>query len=396
MRVLVLNAGSSSLKAAVLEPPDRTVVAAASADLGADATRGPDLTGAVGRILDDLQSGGIEPDTIEAVGHRVVHGGTRYTGPTRVDEALLSAIEALAALAPLHNTVAAASIRAAQNAMPAVPHVAAFDTAFHATLPREAIAYAVPRAWAADWGIRRFGFHGLAVQWVARRTAELLDRPDTGLRIVVAHLGSGCSVTAVDRGRSVDTSMGMTPLEGLVMGTRAGSIDPGILLALLRDGRRRLAQLADDLDHRSGLLGLSGRSADIRELLTAEADGDDAARLALTVFVRRAAAGIAAAATSLSGVDAIAFSGGIGEHSAAVRRRIVERLGVLGVGPLPDESPDADGADTASDRVISDGPPAVVRVAAREDVVIAESVVRVLGQVPGRPASRLRPRLRSG
>lgn len=379
VRVLVLNAGSSTLKGSVLDPPDQQVLAASSVDLGADATRGQDLAGAVAGVLDDLRSDGIDPTTIGAVGHRVVHGGARYARPTRVDDAVLAEIEALAALAPLHNRIAAVAIRAAQHAFPDLPHIAVFDTAFHATLPQEAIAYAVPRAWSEEWGIRRFGFHGLAVSWAARRTAELLDRPVSDVRIVVAHLGSGCSVTAVDGGRSVDTSMGMTPLEGLVMGTRAGSLDPGILIRMLREGRRSLDELADDLDHRSGLLGLSGRSADVRVLLAAEARGDDAARLALAVFVRRAAAGIAAAATTLPSVDAISFSGGIGEHSAEIRSRIVQRLGVLGVAPLPDEPADADGASTRSDRVVSDGPPAVVRVAAREDVVIAKCVVDALG-----------------
>lgn len=379
MRVLVLNPGSSSLKANVLDPPDRTVLAGTTVELALDVTSQQDMAGPIARVLSDLETAGLDPATIRAVGHRVVHGGTRHTRPTRVDDAVLAAIEDLADLAPLHNTIAAAGIRAARKALPGVPQVAAFDTAFHATLPDDATAYAVPRAWAHDWGIRRFGFHGLAVEWAARRTAELLERPLTELRIVVAHLGSGCSVTAVEGGRSVDTSMGMTPLEGLVMGTRAGSLDPGILLRVLREERRSLDQVADDLEHRSGLLGLSGRSADVRELLTAEARGDDAARLALAVFVRRAAAGIAAAATTMSGLDAITFSGGIGEHSAPIRARIAQRLEVFGVPKLRDEPADVDDAGTSSDRIISAGRPAIVRVAAREDVVIAEAVDSLLG-----------------
>jgi acetate kinase len=379
--VLVLNTGSSSLKATVLDPPDRSVLAATSVDLGDDVTRGQDPVGAVARALDHLGVAGVDVARIGSVGHRVVHGGVRFAGPTVVDDGVLAAIEDLAVLAPLHNAVAAATIRAAQDALPGATHVAVFDTAFHATLPSEAIAYAVPQSWARDWGIRRFGFHGLAVEWASRRTAELLGRAPAELRIAVAHLGSGCSVTAVEGGRSVDTSMGMTPLEGLVMGTRAGSLDPGILLALLRDGRRSLVELTDDLDHRSGLLGLSGRSADVRELLEAETRGDSAARLALAVFVRRAAAGVAAAATALSGLDAVTFSGGIGENSAVIRGRIAERLGVLGVRRLPKEPSDADAGGTASDRVIDqrEGRPAIVRVAAREDVVIAEAVVNLLG-----------------
>jgi acetate kinase len=383
VRVLVLNAGSSTLKAAVLDPPSRTVVGAATVGLGADASRGQDLSAAVGQALAELSHDGVDVAGIRYVGHRVVHGGTALTQATVVDDAVLAEIDRLVPLAPLHNAVAAASIRAAQVALPLATHVAVFDTAFHAPLPSDAVAYAVPRAWSRDWGIRRFGFHGLAVEWAVRRSAELLERPAGELRIVVAHLGSGCSVTAVDRGRSVDTSMGMTPLEGLVMGTRAGSLDPGILLALLRDGRRTLDELAEDLDHRSGLLGLSARSADVRELLAAEAEGDEAAGLALAVFIRRAAAGIAAAGSSLSAIDAIVFSGGMGEHSAPIRSRIAERLAVLGVPALPAERAGIDDRATESDRVIVVGPPNVLRVAAREDIVIAEAARAAVGPPEG-------------
>jgi acetate kinase len=255
--------------------------------------------------------------------------------------------------------------------------VAAFDTAFHARLPADAVRYAVPARWAAEWGVRRYGFHGLSVEWSTLRASELLARPTAELSIVVAHLGSGCSVTAVEGGRSVDTSMGMTPLEGLVMGTRAGSLDPGILLALLRDGRLTPAELAEDLDHRAGLLGLSGRSADVRELLSAEADGDEAARLALAVFVRRAAAGIAAAATALSRLDAIVFTAGIGEHSTEIRSRILGRLGALGIASdaaSGSRHPEAVTGDWSVERRSG---PAILRIAAREDVVIAAAAAGI-------------------
>jgi acetate kinase len=374
VRVLVLNPGSSTLKAVVLEPPGRDPLAAIEVGRGADASRASDRSGVVSEALAALAADGVARATIEAVGHRVVHGGERLTEPVRIDDAVLATIDDLAELAPLHNPVAADTIRAAMALLPDVPHAAAFDTAFHATLPPEAARYAVPLAWHAAWGVRRYGFHGLSVAWSTRRAGELLDRPPASLRLVVAHLGSGCSVTAVDGGRSVHTSMGMTPLEGLVMGTRAGSLDPGILLALLRDGRRDPDGLADDLDHRSGLLGLSGRSADVRELLAAEAGADEAARLALAVFVRSAAAGIAAAATALPTLDALVFTAGIGEHAAALRQRIVARLGVLGLAPLPDEDPTADAGATELDRVLAAGAgPSVLRVAAREDLVIAEA-----------------------
>jgi acetate kinase len=391
VRVLVLNPGSSTLKAVVLEPPGRDPLAAIEVGRGDDASRAADRTAVVAKALDALAADGVAADTIDAVGHRVVHGGVRLTAAALVDDAVLAAIDAASELAPLHNPVAADTIRAARTLLP-VPHVATFDTAFHATLPAEAIRYAVPDPWSAEWGVRRFGFHGLSVAWSTRRVGELLERPPSGLGLVVAHLGSGCSVTAVDGGRSVQTSMGMTPLEGLVMGTRAGSLDPGILLALLRDGRRTAEELADDLDHRSGLLGLSGRSADIRELLAAEAEGDEPARLALAVFVRSAAAGIAAAATALPALDALVFTGGIGEHSGPIRQRIVARLGVLGLGPLPDVEAAEDGGSSERDRPLSTGPkPRVLRVAAREDIVIADATVDLIAAGPARPGRAGRP-----
>ena len=266
LRVLVLNPGSSTLKAAVLEPPGRGALATATVEWGADATLASGRAAGVASVLGAVEAAGVERASIDAVGYRVVHGGTRFVDPALIEDATVDAIEELAELAPLHNRIAAETIRAARQALPGIPHVAAFDTAFHAGLPPAGYRYPVPEAWFRDWGIRRFGFHGLSVAWSVARTAELLGRPVDGLRLVIAHLGSGCSVTAVDDGRSVDTSMGMTPLEGLMMGTRAGSIDPGILLALLRDGRATVAELEDVLDHRSGLLGLSGRSADVRIL----------------------------------------------------------------------------------------------------------------------------------
>jgi len=384
VRVLVLNPGSSSLKAAILEPPGRTPLASAEVERGADASRLGDAAAAVARALEALSAAGISRADVHVVGYRVVHGGVEFGDPVVIDDRIVAVIDELAALAPLHNPVAAATIRAGREALPAAVHVATFDTAFHAGLPEDAIRYALPSDW-PDWGIRRYGFHGLSVQWATLRAAELLERPSAAVGLVVAHLGSGCSVTAVDGGRSVDTSMGMTPLEGLVMGTRAGSIDPGILLSLLGDGRRTVNQLADDLDHRSGLLGLSGRSADVRELLAAEGEGDEAARLALAVIVRRAAAGIAAAATALARLDGIAFTGGIGEHSGEIRRRILARLEPLGV--LRDVAAGAGRTDasTSGDWVIAGRTgPAVLGIAAREDLVIAEAAAQLARMNVGR------------
>jgi acetate kinase len=388
VRILVLNPGSSTLKAVALEPPARDPLAAIEVDRGADASRAGDPGGAVRAVMARLADRGIAAQSIEAVGYRVVHGGQRFTEPVLVDDGVVADIDALAELAPLHNPVAAETIRAGRALLPGRPHVAAFDTAFHAALPPDAIRYAVPEHWSTDWGVRRYGFHGLSVAWSVQRSAELLARPSSDLRLVVAHLGSGCSVTAVDGCRSVQTSMGMTPLEGLVMGTRAGSLDPGILLDLLRTGRRSPADLADDLDHRSGLLGLSGRSADTRDLLAAEAAGDEAARLALAVFVRAAASGIAAAATALPAIDGLVFTGGIGEHAGPIRRRIVARLAVLGIGPLADVDAGDDDGSTERDRPLGTDGPTVLRLAAREDLVIADATVALSGQPDEATTSR--------
>jgi acetate kinase len=373
VRVLVLNPGSSSLKVSVLEPPDRATIATAALDWGADASRTSGRTSAVSAVRDALDAAGVAMSSIDAVGYRVVHGGSRFTGPVVIDDGVVGAIDELASFAPLHNRVAAQTIRAFREKLPDLTHVAAFDTSFHASLPPAGYRYPVPDDWFRTWGIRRFGFHGLSVAWSIERAAELLARPAGALRLVVAHLGSGCSVTAVDAGLSVDTSMGMTPLEGLMMGTRAGSIDPGVILDLLRRDRLSLSQVADVLDHGSGLLGVSGRSSDVRELLAAEAAGDTAAALALELFVRRAAAGIAASATVLPVLDAVVLTGGIGEHSGPIRARIVDGLVVLGIRKIRD-------IELREDALLGepDDRPAVLRVAAREDVVVANSVRALL------------------
>jgi acetate kinase len=358
MRVLVLNPGSSNLKASVLSPPDgarefdRTIPWAGDGPQdGAPAT--------VDAIVDAVGP------PIDAVGYRVVHGGQRFTSPVRLDDEAVSAIEALADLAPLHNPLAVATIRAARRRLPSARHVAAFDTAFHASLPEVAHRYPVPDRWWAS-GIRRFGFHGLSVDWSVQRASALLGRPAASLQLVVAHLGGGCSVTAVAGGRSVDTSMGMTPLEGLMMGTRAGSIDPGIIFRLLREGRTA-DELEADLEQRSGLVGIAG-TADVQQLVTDAGRGDDRARLAIDLFVRRAAAGIAAAATTLDQIDAIVFTGGIGEHATTVRASICARLhGVVLGGPDREDEDDAVLGTRSG--------PAVLRVHAREDAVIARQVL---------------------
>ena len=368
MRVLVLNAGSSSLKGSIVDSVDLAAIAKDEVSLGADATQRRGLERTVRSLLGTL---GVEG--IAAVGHRVVHGGTKFRSAVRVDDRVLKAIEALAEFAPLHNRLAAAAIRAARSVLPDVPQVGAFDTAFHATLSEEQFLYPVPWRWHRAYGIRRFGFHGLSVEWSTWRAAELLGRPAAVLALVVAHLGSGCSVTAVLNGRSVATSMGLTPMEGLMMGTRSGSIDPGILLYMLRTRRAGWRELETALDHESGLVGVSGRAAGMRELEKAAGEGNARARLAIDMFVSRAAAGIASAATALPRLDALVFTGGIGEHSPSIRSAIAGRLAPLGLGAIP-------ATDVRNDAVISrpGGTVGVLRIEAREDAVIARQTAELL------------------
>ncbi len=356
----MLNAGSSTLKASVLAQRSEHADASVTVPM-----RGvSDAHDALGRVLRAIVAAGVDLATVGSVGHRVVHGGSIFTRTTAIDDGVLGRIRELARLAPLHNPVAAEVIDAARAALPCVPHAAAFDSAFHATLPKEAYLYALPYEWYSEWGYRRYGFHGLSVAWSAERAANLLARDDLG--VVVAHLGAGCSVSAVWQGRSVSTTMGMTPLEGLVMGTRAGSVDPGVLLAAQRDHGLDARALEDVLERRSGLFGLTGRTADMRELLALAAT-DERAALAIAVFERSAAAAIAAAATALPRTDAVVFTAGIGEHAASIRAGIVRRLAAIGV-PSVDEVP------SEGDRVLVAGRVAVLVVVAREDVVVAREV----------------------
>ncbi|MHA6624962.1 acetate/propionate family kinase [Pseudonocardia sichuanensis] len=360
VRTLVVNAGSSSVKIALLDGDE--VVTRESVDPG-------DAEDALGKALGQ---------GIDAVGHRVVHGGTRFTGPVVVDDDVVAGIEALRDMAPLHQGPALDALRHARAALPDVPQVACFDTAFHTTIPAAAHTYAVPRRWRDELGVRRYGFHGLAHEWAARRAAELVDRPPEQLRTVTAHLGSGASLCAVDRGRSVDTTMGFTPTAGLVMGTRSGDLDPSVPPYVVRDGLDA-SDVATALDRESGLQALAGAS-DLRDVL-AGVDADEAdAVLALDVWVHRARGLVAAMAAALGGVDVLAFSGGVGEHQPRMRAAIVDGLGFLGLA-LDAGRNAASGGDGEVDAVIgADGcPGAVVVLEAREDLVIAEQVRGLLG-----------------
>jgi acetate kinase len=300
---------------------------------------------------------------VAGVVHRVVHGGPRLHEPVLIDDEVRAELERATELAPLHNGPALEAIDRARAELPDVPHVAVFDTAFHATIPAEAATYALPRRWREEWEVRRYGFHGLSVAWSAERVAVP--------RLVVCHLGGGCSVTAVLDGRSVDTTMGFTPLEGVPMATRPGSIDPEILLFLLRHGAESPEGLEQALEHESGLLALGGSSR-VEEL---QGSDDPGAKLALGVFCYRVGTAVAAMTAALGGLDALVFTAGIGEGSALVRERVCERLGHLGVRLDPAANaaarPDAD--VTAPDATVR-----IWVVHAREEVVAARAARRLL------------------
>ena len=316
---------------------------------------------------------------VDAAGHRVVHGGSRFTGPLLLGDAADRALADLADLAPLHNPPSLEAVHRLRALRPGLPQVACFDTAFHARMPAAAATYALPRDWREGLGIRRFGFHGLSHAWATRRAAALLGRPVADLRLVTAHVGAGASLAAVAGGRSVDTTMGFTPLEGLVMATRSGSVDPGAVLWAQRHRGLSAEEVEDVLERRSGLLGLSGISGDLREVTAAAAAGHADARLAYDVYVHRLRAGVAAMAGALGGLDALVFTGGAGEASPALRVDACRGLGFLG---LHLEEPAAGNGDreAAADRILSRpaGRAAVLVVRAREDLEIDRHVRELL------------------
>ena len=345
MRLLIVNAGSSSLKLRLLD--GETV---------ADERDVEDWPGDTAPLAEFAASA--HPD---AVVHRVVHGG-EYDGAVVVDDEVVRRLAELVPLAPLHQPRALELI----DAVPAATTVACFDTSFHRSLPPAASTYALPGRWRERWGLRRYGFHGLSHAYVARRTAELLGREVP--RLVSCHLGSGASVCAIQDGRSVDTSMGFTPVEGLVMATRSGSVDPGLIVWLLTEGGLSADEVGDALEHRSGLLGLTGRTGDLREIQDAD---DETSRVAFEVYVHRIAGEVARMVAALSGVDAITFTGGVGEHSEPVRRAVLDRLRWLGVDAAPAGEPDT--VLSASSSAV-----AVCLVTSREDLEMVRQTTELL------------------
>ena len=360
-RVLVINAGSSTLKLGLLDGDDGVV--ASTTIEGRDRLE----TSAVQAFVADLEG-------VDAVGHRVVHGGATYRHPTVVDGDVQAAIEAATSLAPLHQPAALAALRAVGDLLPQVPAVACFDTGFHATLPPAAATYALPAEWRERWGLGRYGFHGLSHAYAARRAAEMVGR-HSGLRVVTCHLGAGASLCAVVDGRSVDTTMGFTPLEGLVMATRSGSVDPGLLLWLLRHSGLSVEEVTSGLEQRSGLAGLTGGTGDMRDVVAAVARGEAAAVLALEVWLHRLRREIAAMAAAAAGLDALVFTGGIGEHQSGVRAATVAGLAFLGVA-IDHARNDAATGDT--DVSAADATVRTFVITSREDIEIARQTRNAL------------------
>lgn len=408
MKVLVLNCGSSSVKfqlvetdeAKAAEGTDRALARGAVENIGGTAILRYEAEGrepvreaaeilehkiAVERVLALLtrEGTGVLADRreVEAVGHRVVHGGERFKSSVRIDDAVLRAIEEAFDIAPLHNPPNVKGYRAARGLLPDVPQVAVFDTSFHQTMEPRAFLYALPYVLYQRHGIRRYGFHGTSHRYVSRRLAELVGRPeDPALRVVTCHLGNGCSLTAVRGGRSVDTSMGFTPLEGLVMGTRSGDLDPAILLHVAGKEELGASEVGALLNKHSGLLGISGLSNDMRKLLEAEAGGNARAALAVEIFCYRLRKYVAAYVGALGGLDALAFAGGIGENAPSVRARALDGLAVMG---LFVDAQRNEGAGRGEAEISPPGSPCrVFVVPTNEELLIARDTCCI---VEGRP-----------
>ena len=393
MGILVLNTGSSSLKFSLFDDKAREADVEGEVDWhgqdhpaelvvcrdGQPEQRSPcdahepgaAATLAIRTVKDTLDSG----RKIAAIGHRIVHGGSRFRESARIDSALEAELDHLTELAPLHNPPALKAIAAAKAEEPGVPQVAVFDTSFFADLPRSAAIYPTPWEWHEDFGIRRYGFHGISHAYCAGRAAEILGRDPLGLRLVICHLGNGCSASAVRGGVAIDTTMGFTPLTGLMMGTRSGSVDPGILLYLMKERGLTADQIDDSLNHASGLLGVSGVSADYRKVESAANAGNDRAKLALEIYAARVRSAIGAFAATLGGVDALVFAAGVGENSATLRLAACEGLDFLGIR-LDLTRNAAHPRDT--DIAEANSPTRILVIHTREDLMIAREVLRLV------------------
>lgn len=389
MRILTLNAGSSSLKFSLIETDGEQTVVKGSAEWAGVPTRytfsaadadtirldpdWSDVTQAVRRVSSDMRR--MTTGDIAAVAHRVVHGGTRFTKPVLITEEVEASLRELVSLAPLHNPCSLEGIAAARQEFSDLPHVAVFDTAFHATLAPEAYTYPVPYEWTEKWNVRRFGFHGLSHAYCAARASEILNRPLSVIRVIVAHLGHGASLAAIRDGKSIETTMGFTPLEGLMMATRSGSIDPGLVLHMAREYGLSANGLDRILNHESGLLGVSGVSADMRKVQQAAESGNDRASLAIAIYVHRLRQAIGAMAAPLGGLDALVFTGGVGEHAAAIRAATCDPLAFLGL----ELDPVANAAAT-TDAIISakESQAQIMVVATNEELMLGRQAMTVV------------------
>ncbi|KEK21846.1 acetate kinase [Bacillus gaemokensis] len=348
-KIIAINAGSSSLKFQLFEMPSETVLTkglverigledsiftiTVNGEKQKEVTNIPDHAVAVNMLLNKLTENGIVKslDEIGGIGHRVVHGGEKFADSVLITDQVLADIEDLSDLAPLHNPANVVGIKAFQEVLPNVPAVAVFDTAFHQTMPESAFLYSLPYEYYEKFGIRKYGFHGTSHKYVTERAAELLGRPLESLRLLSCHLGNGASIAAVEGGKSIDTSMGFTPLAGVTMGTRSGNLDPALIPYIMEKTGQTVEEVVNVLNKKSGMLGLTGYSSDLRDIIAKEEEGDERAKVALDVFVSRIHKYIGSYAARMKGVDAIIFTAGVGENSAIVRERVLEGLEFMGV-----------------------------------------------------------------
>ena len=397
MKILVINCGSSSLKYQLIDSLTENVLAKGICErikldgVLTHQTTGkdkitveepmPDHEAAVNlviRMLTDRDMGAIASlDEIDAVGHRVVHGGEKFASSAVIDDKVLGAIEECNDLAPLHNPANLIGIRACQNLIPGIPQVAVFDTAFHQTMPEYAYTYGIPYEYYEKYKIRRYGFHGTSHSFVSKRAAELLDRDIKDTKIVVCHLGGGASICAVEGGKSVDTTMGLTPLEGITMGTRSGNIDPAIIEFIAKKENKSIFEIMDILNKKSGVYGISGVSSDFRDLDKGIAEGNKRCETAMNVFCYQAAKFIGGYAAAMNGIDAIVFTAGVGENNATARRLTCERLKYLGI-TLDEESNKLRGEEVKIST--DDSKVAVYVIPTNEELAIARETVELCGK----------------
>lgn len=391
-KIIAINAGSSSLKFQLFEMPSEAVLTkglveriglndavftiSVNGEKQTEVREIPDHSVAVQILVDKLLSQGIieSYDEITGVGHRVVHGGEKFADSVLITDETLAEIEALSDLAPLHNPANVVGIKAFQAILPNIPAVAVFDTAFHQTMPEKSFLYSLPYEYYENYGVRKYGFHGTSHKYVSERAAELLGRPVEQLRLISCHLGNGASIAAIEGGKSIDTSMGFTPLAGVAMGTRSGNIDPALIPFIMEKTGKTADEVLNVLNKESGLLGVSGISSDLRDLIKASSEGNDRAETALEVFAGRIHKYIGSYAARMSGVDAIIFTAGIGENSDVVRARVLRGLEFMGVYWDPALN-DVQGEEAFISYPHS--PVKVIVIPTNEEVMIARDVVRL-------------------